>query len=120
MAITTNRQILFKSRPTGEPSDDNFELAESPIPEPKDGEILSRTIYLSLDPYMRGRMSARKSYTEPAELAKVMIGGTVSQVVTSKNPKFAEGDFILGYDGWQEYAVSDGKGARKLDPANGP
>ena len=120
MAIATNRQILLKSRPTAEPAEDNFELIESPIPEPAEGEYLARTIYLSLDPYMRGRMSGRKSYTEPAELGKVMIGATVGQVVTSRNPDFAEGDIVLGYDGWQEYAVSNGQGARKLDPSQAP
>ena len=117
MAITTNRQILLKSRPTGEPSEDNFELVETPISGPGESEILVRTIYLSLDPYMRGRMSGRKSYTEPAEIGKVMVGGTVGQVVASKNPKFAEGEFVLSYDGWQEYAVSNGQGVRKLDPS---
>jgi NADPH-dependent curcumin reductase CurA len=120
MAITTNRRFLLKSRPTGEPSEDNFEMVESPIPEPGSGELLARTIYLSLDPYMRGRMSGRKSYAEPAEVGKVMVGATVSQVVASKNPKFAEGEFILGYDGWQEYAISNGQGLRKLDPAQAP
>ena len=116
MPISTNRQVLLKSRPVGEPTEDNFELAEPPIPEPGEGQFLARTLYLSLDPYMRGRMCGGKSYADPAELGKVMLGGTVSQVVTSRNPEFAEGDFVLGYDGWQEFAVSEGQGVRKLDP----
>lgn len=119
MSAVTNRQILFKSRPTGEPSEDNFELVETAVPELRDGQFLARTIYLSLDPYMRGRMSGRKSYTEPAELGKVMIGATVSEVVGSKSSQFAEGDIVLGYSGWQEYAVSRGEGVRQLDPARG-
>lgn len=75
MPINTNRQILLKSRPVGEPTEENFEMVESPIPEPAAGEFLARTVYLSLDPYMRGRMSAGKSYAEPAEVGKVMVGG---------------------------------------------
>lgn len=120
MHATRNRQVLLKSRPVGEPGTDNFELVESPLPEAGDGQYLARTIYLSLDPYMRGRMSGQKSYAEPAEVGKVMVGATVSRVVASKNPRFAEGDLILGYDGWQEYAVSSGEGVRKLDPSQGP
>ena len=119
MPDARNRQILFKSRPKGEPSQDNFLLVESAVPEPGEGHYLGRTIYLSLDPYMRGRMSDRKSYTEPAALGKVMIGATVSEVVASKNPKFSVGEIVLGYDGWQEYALSNGDGVRKLDPAQG-
>lgn len=116
MSAQRNRQILFVSRPTGEPGLDNFKLVESDIPEPADGQFLGKTIYLSLDPYMRGRMSDRKSYTKPAELGKVMLGATVSQVVASKHPEFAVGDFVLGFDGWQEFGVSNGQGVRKLDP----
>jgi NADPH-dependent curcumin reductase CurA len=119
-APTRNRQILFKSRPAGEPSAENFELVETDVPEPGEGQYLARTIYLSLDPYMRGRMSGRKSYAEPAAIGQVMVGGTVSQVVSTRHPGFASGEFIVGYDGWQEYAVSDGKGVRKLDTSQAP
>ena len=111
-----NRQVRLKSRPTGEPTTANFELADAPIPEAKDGEVLRRTIYLSLDPYMRGRMSDAKSYATPVKLGEVMGAHTVSQVIESKNPAFAKGDFVTGYDGWQSYGVSSGKELRKLDP----
>jgi NADPH-dependent curcumin reductase CurA len=116
----SNRQILLKSRPSGEPSEENFERVETPLPQPGEGQYLARTIYLSLDPYMRGRMSARKSYAEPAALGQPMVGSTVSQVVKSRLTGFAEGNYVLGYDGWQEYAVGDGKGVRKLDPTQAP
>jgi len=115
-----NIQVLFKSRPEGFPSESNFEIVESPMPKAGDGEVLRRTIYLSLDPYMRGRMSTQKSYAEPAKLGEPMVGSTVSEVVESKNPRYRAGDFVLGYDGWQSFGVSDGKGLRKLDPAQAP
>ncbi len=111
-----NHQIRLKSRPTGEPTAANFEAADGQMPEPKDGEVLRRTIYLSLDPYMRGRMSDAASYAAPVKLGEVMGGHTVSQVVESRNPEFTTGDFVTGYDGWQTYAVSSGKDLRKLDP----
>ena len=112
-----NTQVLLKSRPEGFPSESNFEIVERPMPKIGDGQVLRRTIYLSLDPYMRGRMSAAKSYAEPAKIGEPMVGSTVSEVVESKNPRFHAGDFVLGFDGWQSHAVSDGSGLRKLDPA---
>jgi NADPH-dependent curcumin reductase len=115
-----NRQVRLKSRPVGEPSAANFELADAPIPECKDGDVLRQTIYLSLDPYMRGRMSDAKSYATPVNIGDVMGAHTVSQVVESKNPAFAKGDFVTGYDGWQRYGVSAGKELRKLDPKAAP
>jgi NADPH-dependent curcumin reductase CurA len=102
------------------PGPDNFALVETPVREPAEGEVLRRTLYLSLDPYMRGRMSDRESYASPTPLGQVMVGGTVSRVVASRNPTFQEGDFVLGYDGWQEYGISDGQGLRKLDPTVAP
>jgi NADPH-dependent curcumin reductase len=120
MAANTNRQILLKSRPQGAPSLDNFELTETPIPEPGEGELLMRTRYLSLDPYMRGRMSAAKSYAKPAAVGAPMVGGTVGEVVKSRHPGYAAGDIVLGYGGWQDYALSSGTGLRKLDPAAAP
>jgi NADPH-dependent curcumin reductase len=116
----TNRQILLKSRPEGRPGLANFELVEGAVPEPADGEVLMRTRFLSLDPYMRGRMSAAKSYAKPAEIGAPMVGGTVAEVVTSRHAKFAAGDIVLGFGGWQEYAVGSGAGLRKLDPAVAP
>ena len=115
-----NRQILLKSRPVGMPAADNFEITEAPVPTPADGDVVRRTTYLSLDPYMRGRMSDAPSYAAPVALDAVMCGHTVSQVVQSRNPAFREGDFVAGYDGWQEYASSNGKDLRKLDPAVAP
>jgi NADPH-dependent curcumin reductase CurA len=120
MTSGMNRQIVLVNRPKGEPQESNFTLVETPIPEPGPGQFLGRTIYLSLDPYMRGRMSAAASYAQPAEVGQVMVGGTVSQVVRSQHPGFGEGDIVLGYSGWQEYAVSDGRGGHKIDPSQGP
>lgn len=115
-----NTQVLLRSRPEGAPTENNFEVVQTPRPRPSDGQVLCRTVYLSVDPYMRGRMSAAKSYAEPAKIGAPMVGGTVSQIVESKNPRFASGDFVLGYDGWQAFAVSDGKSLRKLNPADAP
>jgi NADPH-dependent curcumin reductase len=107
---TINRQILLASRPQGEATTDNFKLIESPVPsqaELSDGQVVVRHHYLSLDPYMRGRMNESKSYAEPQPLSTVMLGGTVGEVLASKHPKFAVGDQVLGMGGWQEYAVVD-------------
>ena len=89
-----NHQIRLKSRPAGEPTPANFEAADGPVPEPKDGEVLRRTIYLSLDPYMRGRMSDAASYATPVKVGDVMCGHTVSEVVESRNPDFSKGEFV--------------------------
>src|SRR5262249_41245102 len=118
--MSVNRQILLKSRPEGAPGLDNFELVERPLPEPGEGELLMRTLYLSLDPYMRGRMSAAKSYAKPAEVGQPMVGGTVGEVMRSRHPQYPVGDIVLGFGGWQEYAISNGAGLRKLDPKAAP
>jgi NADPH-dependent curcumin reductase CurA len=115
-----NRQILLASRPKGAPSESDFKLVETPVPEPKDGEVLVRALYLSLDPYMRGRMSDRASYAKPVQLGEVMTGGVVGRVVASRNGKFREGDIVEGILGWQDYAISNGKGLRKIDPGLAP
>jgi hypothetical protein len=115
-----NTQILFRSRPAGEPHESNFRRVQHGIPTPVDGEILCRTIWLSLDPYMRSRMSGVKTYVDPTDFGDVMPGGTVGQVVESHVKGFAAGDFVLGLGGWQSYWVSDAKGLRKLDPAAAP
>jgi NADPH-dependent curcumin reductase len=115
-----NRQILLKNRPSGMPGLENFELVERPVPEPREGEVLMRTRFLSLDPYMRGRMSDAKSYAKPAELGQPMVGGTVGEIIASRNPEFAVGDIVLAYAGWQDYGVSNGTGLRKLDPEAAP
>ncbi|MFO0916767.1 MAG: NADP-dependent oxidoreductase [Planctomycetaceae bacterium] len=114
-----NRQIVLTARPQGMPQLSDFRLEESPIPEAKPGEFLARVMYLSVDPYMRGRMNDRKSYADPVPLGGVMIGGAVGKVVASNHPKFAVGDFVNGMFGWQDYAVSDGKGIRKVEARPG-
>ena len=120
MPAATSRRVILKSRPAGAPKPSDFEIVEQPLPAPKDGEMLSRTIYLSLDPYMRGRISGVKSYAKGVDPGELMVGGTVSEVVESKHPSFKPGDFVQGYDGWQTHAVSNGAGVRKLDPAQAP
>ena len=112
---TTNRQILLKSRPVATPGPENFELVSTPAPEPRDGEVLLRTLFLSLDPYMRGRMSAGPSYAAPAEIGKPMVGRTVAEIVLSRHPRFAAGDVVTSDNGWQEYAVANGGNLQKLD-----
>ncbi len=113
---TLNRRIVLAERPRGAPTPANFRLEETPLPEPGNGEVLLRTLYLSLDPYMRGRMSDAPSYAPPVALGEVMVGGTVARVEASRHPGFREGDLVVAYSGWQEYAVSDGGGLMKLDP----
>jgi NADPH-dependent curcumin reductase CurA len=120
MATRMNRQIVLKSRPEAMPGLDNFGLIETPVPEPGEGDVLVRTLWLSLDPYMRGRMNAAKSYAKSVEVGAPMVGGTVGEIIASKNPKFAVGDVVLGSGGWQDYALSNGVGLRKLDPAVAP
>jgi len=112
----TNRRIVLASRPTGSPTAGNFRLEEQAVPVLEDGQMLLRTLYLSLDPYMRGRMSAAESYAAPNEIDAVMGAGTVCQIEESRNENFKAGDLVLSYSGWQEYDVSDGRGVSKLDP----
>ena len=106
----TNRRIVLNSRPHGAPKPDNFRLETTELPVPADGQLLLRTIYLSLDPYMRGRMSDSRSYAPPVEVGEVMVGGAVSRVEKSCHPDFAQGDWVLANTGWQDYAVSGGEG----------
>jgi hypothetical protein len=110
-----NRRIALAARPVGWPKDTDFRLEEAPIPEPGDGEVLIRVIYLSVDPYMRGRMSEAKSYAAPVEVNQVMTGGGVGQVVESRHEKFSPGDYVEAMTGWQEFAVLSGKALRKVD-----
>src|SRR5215469_15293627 len=111
---TKNRQILLASRPSGEPSQENFKLAEIEIPKPGPGQMLLRTIYLSLDPYMRGRMNAAPSYAPPVEIGQVMVGQSVCEVIESNLPNFRTGDIILAAPGWQDYSLANGEGVRKI------
>jgi len=115
-----NRQILLVSRPQGAASADNFKLVETPLAPLADGEVRVRNHYLSLDPYMRGRMSDAKSYAAPQPLNEVMIGGTTGEVVESKNAAFKPGDKVVGMFGWQEFGTSDGKNLRKIDDTHVP
>ncbi len=103
MSQQINCQVVLASRPNGKPQANNFRIAEATIPSPEDGQVLIKTIYLSLDPFMRGRMNAGKSYADPVEIDEVMSGGTVGQVIESKNSRFSAGDFVFGNGGWQEF-----------------
>jgi NADPH-dependent curcumin reductase CurA len=120
VAGVENKRVVLASRPKGWVTEDNFRLESAPVPQPKDGEVLVKNLWLSLDPYMRGRMNDAKSYAAKQELGEVMIGGTVGEVVESKNPKFAAGDKVLGMFGWQQYGLSDGKGLNKIDATRVP
>jgi NADPH-dependent curcumin reductase len=120
MTAARTRQILLASRPRGEPTQENFRLVETDVPDPGPGQMLLRTIYLSLDPYMRGRMNAGPSYAKPVEVGEVMEGRAVCEVVKSNLPQSKQGDIVLAGTGWQEYSLSDGKGVQKVDPARGP
>ncbi|EEA94799.1 NADP-dependent oxidoreductase [Pseudovibrio sp. JE062] len=104
-----NRQIVLAERPVGAPTSQNFRLEDAAIPTPGEGEMLLRTVYLSLDPYMRGRMSDAKSYADPVEIGAPMVGGTVSVVVKSNLKGFAEGDWVVSLGGWQDYSISNGE-----------
>jgi NADPH-dependent curcumin reductase CurA len=114
------QRIVLAKRPEGHPKPEDFRLEDMPMPVPGAGEMLIRVIWLTLDPYMRGRMDDAKSYSAPVPVGGTMEGGTVAQVVSSDNPKFAPGDYILTHSGWCSHAVSDGKGVRKLDPNAAP
>ncbi|WP_447060256.1 NADP-dependent oxidoreductase [Vibrio alginolyticus] len=121
MTNATNRRIVLASRPHGAPTQENFRLEEVTKPTPKEGEMLLRTVYLSLDPYMRGRMSDAESYADPVAIDDVMVGGTVCQVETSNHPDYEAGEWVLAYTvGWQDYAISTGEMVIKLgkEPKN--
>jgi NADPH-dependent curcumin reductase CurA len=120
MSASNNRRIVLVSRPEGEPSAANFKLETADIPQPRDGQVLLRNLWMSLDPYMRGRMSAAKSYAAPVEVGAPMVAGTVSEVVESKRPEYNPGDIVLSYTTWSDYALSNGSDLRKLDPKLAP
>ena len=111
---TVNRRIVLNARPRGVPSKTDFRIETGPVPQPGAGEVLMRTLYLSLDPYMRGRMSDAPSYAAPVAIGGVMVGGTVSRVEASRHAGFKAGQLVVGYAGWQDYALSDGKGLMAL------
>jgi NADPH-dependent curcumin reductase CurA len=116
MPETANRAIVLASRPVGAPTPKDFRLEETEKPSPSEGQVLLRNLYLSLDPYMRGRMSDGPSYAAPTELGAVMGGGTVARVEGSKLDAFKEGDLVVAFGGWQEYALSDGQDLSRLNP----
>ena len=114
------KRIVLASRPVGEPKPSDFRVEEYPVPAPGEGQVLLRTIWLSLDPYMRGRMSDTASYAAPVPVGGVMEGGTVSEVIASNNAAFKRGEIVLSRAGWQTHALSDGHGLSKIDPKLAP
>jgi NADPH-dependent curcumin reductase len=120
MIPETHRRIVLAARPTAEPADGDFRIEEVPVPKPGPREVLVRIIYLSLDPYMRGRMRDAASYAQPVGIGQVMTGGTVGEVVASNHPDFKVGDIVEDRLGWQEYAIGPGAAMRKVDPALAP
>ncbi len=120
MASQSNRKITLKSRPDGYPKLSDFELIEEPIPQPGEGEVLIQSIWLSLDPYMRGRMREGGTYAPSMELGDVMIGSAIGRIVESRTSLFSVGEIVDGAIGWQEYGVSDGSNLRRVDPSLGP
>lgn len=117
---TVNRRIVLAARPKGTPTPNDFRVERTPVPTPSAGQVLLRTSYLSLDPYMRGRMSEGPSYAPALTLGEVMVGGTVSRVVASMHPEFREGDLVLGNAGWQDYALSSGQDLMPVGDATHP
>ena len=117
---TKNQQVLLAARPVGAPKESDFRVVETELRDPADGEVLVKNLYLSLDPYMRGRMSEAKSYAKSLELGEVMIGGTVGEVVASRHAKLAVGDLVVGMLGWQRYGVATGQGLMKVDASRIP
>src|SRR5262245_55960003 len=115
-----NRQITLAARPVGFPRESDFTLVRSTAPSPAEGEVLVRSIYLSVDPYMRGRISGVVSYAAPVNIGDVIVGGAVGKVVESVDPNFRVGDIVEGPLGWQEHAVMKGNRLRKIDPTLAP
>jgi NADPH:quinone reductase len=115
-----NRQIVLTAHPSGMPTESDFRLIESPIPHPRPGELLIRALYLSVDPYMRGRMRQNGSYARAVDLGEVMVGGAVGRVVESNDPRLSEGDIVEGMLGWQDYATAAAKAVRRIDPGIAP
>lgn len=120
MSPSDSVRIVLASRPEGRPGPQNFRLERVAIPAPAEGQVLLRILYLSLDPYMRGRMSAAKSYAAPTGIGEPMEGGTVGEVIESRDPAFKPGDIVLSHSGWQSHAVADAAQLRRLDPTQVP
>jgi leukotriene B4 12-hydroxydehydrogenase/15-oxo-prostaglandin 13-reductase len=117
---TVNRQFKLAARPVGLPKESDFSLVDAPMSKPADGQVLVKSTYLSVDPYMRGRITGVRTYADPVNIGDVMQGGTVGQVVESKAAGLTAGDFVTGMWGWQEYSAADAKTVRKLDPKLAP
>lgn len=120
MTQLMSREVRLKSRPMGAPTADNFELAQVIIPEPEPGQMIVRNLYMSVDPYMRGRMNEGRSYAAPFELGQALNGGAVGQVIASNQGRFQVGDHVLNSLGWREYFVSDGSGLAQVDARLAP
>ncbi len=120
MVFMKNKQILLATRPAGMPNDANFRIVEAEVPQPKDGEVLVLTLYLSVDPYMRGRMDDRKSYIAPFAVSEVITGGGIGEVIESRSPAFQPGDIVTGMLGWQIYSVAPARELMKVDPKLAP
>jgi NADPH:quinone reductase len=119
-APSVNRQFVLAARPVGMPKESDFRLVDASIPALAPSQVLLRTMFFSVDPYMRGRMTGIRSYADPVDIGQLMVGGTVGKVIQSTHPQFRVGDDVAGYWGWQEFAVSDGKGLQKLDTSIAP
>ena len=119
MTNQKNQEIRLKRRPVGMPKAEDFELAETPVPTPGPGQVLVRNSYMSVDPYMRGRMTDRASYVPPFQVGEVLSGGAVGQVVASNNPKFKVGDYVNNFSGWREWFVTDGGELQKIETVPG-
>jgi NADPH:quinone reductase len=120
MTANANRRMILKDYPTGAPGPEHFEVVEAPIPEPGRGEVLVRTIYLTVDPYMRGRLRPGPSYAEPQKIGEVMVGEVAGQIVASKADGFTTGDYVAAHIGWQTHGIADARDIRKLDPKSAP
>src|SRR5271155_5308697 len=120
MSTQKSREIRLKKRPVGMPTPADFELVETSVPPPGPGQVLVRNIFMSVDPYMRGRMVDRESYTPPFQIGETLSGGAGGQVVESKNDRFKKGDYVSNFAGWREWFVTEGGDLQKVDPAIAP
>jgi NADPH-dependent curcumin reductase CurA len=120
MSSARNREIRLAARPVGQPRETDFELVETDVPVPRDGEVLVRNLFMSVDPYMRGRMNDLKSYVPPFQLGATLEGGAIGEVAQSRHPDLKEGEFVISSLGWREHFVSDGRGLSRIDPSLGP
>ena len=118
--VSVTRQFLLAARPVGLPKETDFKLVETPLPALQPGQVQVKTVYLSVDPYMRGRITGIRTYADPVNIGDVMVGGTVGQVIESRDPSLQPGDHVAGYWGWQDHAVAPAAGLQKLNPQLAP